>query len=178
MSRLSTINPSDASGLAATLFADIKKTVGKVPNTYATIGTHSPESLQAILAFDGVVGTTSLSKSDLEAIKLAVSAYVGCDYCVAAHSLMGKMAGLSPDDLRQLRAGAPTGKANLDALTHFVRTLVSTQGTVSAEEVRAVQDAGYSDRQLIEIALTISSITFTNLVNRINDTAIDFPAVQ
>jgi len=42
----------------------------------------------------------------------------------------------------------------------------------------AVRAAGYTDRQIIEINLAIASITFTNLVNRVNDTTIDFPAVK
>ncbi|GHC71946.1 alkyl hydroperoxide reductase AhpD [Pseudorhodoferax aquiterrae] len=178
MSRLSAIHPAQAEGLAATLFAGITKAVGKVPNAYATVGTHSPESLAAILALDQALGKTSLSRSEVETIKLAVSAHAGCDYCVAAHSLMGKMAGLAPDALRQIRTGGDTGQDKLDALLHYVRTLVSTQGTVPAADVQAVQAAGYSERQLIEIALAIAAITFTNLVNRVNDTVIDFPAVQ
>jgi uncharacterized peroxidase-related enzyme len=178
MSRLIAINPASAEGLSATLFAGIKKAVGKVPNAYATIGTHSPESLSAALALDQALGKASLSRSEIETIKLAVSAHAGCDYCVAAHSLMGKMAGLSPDALRNIRAGGETGQEKLDALLRFVHTLVSTQGTVPAAEVEAVQAAGYSGRQLMEIALAVASITFTNLVNRINDTEVDFPAVD
>ncbi|KAF1055465.1 MAG: hypothetical protein GAK43_00259 [Stenotrophomonas maltophilia] len=177
MSRLTAINPTDATGLAAELFTGIKKAVGKVPNAYAAIGTHSPESLAALLALDEVVGKTSLAKAEIEAIRLTVSAYAGCDYCVAAHSLMGKMAGLSPEALQQIRNGGAPGSERLDALTHYVRTLVSTQGTVPAAAVEALQAAGFSDRQLIEIALVIASITFTNLVNRTNDTTVDFPAV-
>lgn len=149
-----------------------------MPNAYAVIGTHSPESLAAALALDQALAKTSLARGELEVVKLAVSAHVGCDYCVAAHSLMGKMTGLSPDELRQIRTGGGTGKEKLDALLYFVRQLVSTRGTIPAKEVEAMQAAGYSSRQLIEIALAVSSATFTNLVNRINDTDIDFPAVD
>lgn len=178
MSRLSAVHPTQAEGLAATLFAGITKAVGKVPNAYATVGTHSPESLAAILALDQALAKSSLTRADIEAIKLAVSAHAGCDYCVAAHSLMGQKAGLADDALRQIRVGHDTGQGRLDALLRFVRTLVQTQGTVPANEVEAVRAAGYSERQLIEIALAVSTITFTNLVNRINDTEIDFPAVK
>ena len=66
---------------------------------------------------------------------------------------MGKIAGLSPDELKRTRAGEATGNAKRDALVHFVRTLVSTQGTVAATAVEAVRAAGYTDAQLIEIAL-------------------------
>jgi alkylhydroperoxidase family enzyme len=59
----------------------------------------------------------------------------------------------------------------------FVRILVNTRGTVAADEVDAVRAAGYSEQQVIETSLAVASITFTNLVNRINDTTLDFPAV-
>ncbi|MGF6723226.1 putative peroxidase-related enzyme [Paraburkholderia sp. GAS41] len=177
MSRLTAINPEAATGAAAELFAKIKKAAGKVPNAYATIGTHSPAALGSILGVEAILASSSLAKADIEAIKLAVSEVAGCDYCVAAHTLMGKFAGLSQDVMKQVRAGSATGDAKRDALVRFVRTLVQTHGTVPVEDVNAVRDAGYSEQQLIEVSLAIASITFTNLVNRINDTTVDFPAV-
>ncbi|CAG4894424.1 carboxymuconolactone decarboxylase family protein [Paraburkholderia gardini] len=177
MSRLSTLNPAEATGATADLFAAIRKAAGKVPNAYATIGTHSPEGLGAMLAVDAVISHGSLEKADIETIKLAVSEVAGCDYCIAAHTLMGKFAGLSQEAMKQVRAGDATGDARRDALVRFVRTLVDTRGTVPAAELDAVRDAGYSERQVIEICLAVASITFTNLVNRVNDTTLDFPAV-
>jgi uncharacterized peroxidase-related enzyme len=177
MSRLTTINPADATGATADIFAVIKKAVGKVPNAYATIGTNGPEALGAMLAADAVIGKGTLTKSDVEAIRLAVSEKAGCDYCVAAHTLMGKLAGLSPETMKQVRGGQDTGDTKRDALLRFVRSLIGTSGTVPAAEVDAVQAAGYTERQIVEISLTIAQITFTNLMNRVNDTTLDFPAV-
>lgn len=177
MSRLSSIKPEEATGVAADVFAKIRKAVGKVPNAYATIGTHSPEALASILGVEAVLAGGALSKPDIEAVKLAVSEVAGCDYCLAAHTLAGKFAGLAPETMKQIRAGDASGDAKRDALVHFVRLLVQTRGTVAEAEVQAIRAAGYTERQLVEIALAIASITFTNLVNRINDTTLDFPAV-
>lgn len=177
MSRLSAIKPDAATGETADLFAKIRKAVGKVPNAYATIGTHSPAALGAMLATDAVIGAGALSKADIETVKLAVSEVAGCEYCVAAHTLAGKYAGLSPETMKEVRAGEASGDAKRDALVQFVRVLVTTRGTVPEAAVGAIREAGYTERQLMEIALAVSSITFTNLVNRINDTTIDFPAV-
>jgi uncharacterized peroxidase-related enzyme len=177
MSRISTVQPAEATGAAAELFAKIKKAAGRVPNAYATIGTHSPAALANMLGTDQVLSAGSLSKSDIEAIKLAVSEINGCDYCVAAHTLMGKLSGLPADAMKQVRAGEATGDAKRDALVRFVRLLVSSSGTVAASELDAVRAAGYSEQQVIEALLAVSSITFTNLVNRVNDTTLDFPAV-
>lgn len=178
MTRLTTIRPETATGAAAELFAKIKKAAGKVPNAYATIGTHSAEVLSAALAFDAAVAASTLGKPDIEVIKLVVSEHAGCDYCVAAHTLMGKRAGLSDEQMRQVRSGAASGDAKRDALATYVGTLVGTRGTVPAEAVATIRAAGYTERQIIEINLAIASITFTNLVNRVNDTTLDFPAVD
>jgi uncharacterized peroxidase-related enzyme len=179
MSRISTPAIESATGATAQVYAQIKKAAGKVPNTYAAIGALAPEALQAILHADGeVLGASSLTRQEQETIKLVVSVAAGCDYCVAAHSLLGKLTGLKPDVLQHLRNGQPTGDAKRDALAHFVRTVASTSGTISEQEFAAIKAAGYTDRQLVEISLAIAVTTFTNVFNRINDTDVDFPAVS
>jgi uncharacterized peroxidase-related enzyme len=176
MSRIPTPAVETATGATAEVFAQIKKAAGKVPNTFASIGAHGPAALKAMLNADAVLAAGSLSKQDQETIKLTVSAAVGCDYCEAAHSMLGKLAGLKPDTLKPIRAGRPTGDAKRDALVHFVRLLVQTHGTVSDEEFQAIRAAGYTDAQLVDISLALAVITFTNVFNRINDTTLDFPA--
>ncbi|GLU31178.1 carboxymuconolactone decarboxylase family protein [Trinickia caryophylli] len=178
MSRLRTIKPEDATGPLAEVFSAIRKAVGKVPNTYAVIGTQSHDALGAALAFDAAVGRGTLAKADIEIVKLVVSEFSGCDYCIAVHTFVGKANGLAGEAMKAARAGASTGDAKRDALVAYVRALVGTRGTVPAETVEAVRRAGYTDRQLIEINLAIASITFTNLVNRVNDTPLDFPKVD
>jgi uncharacterized peroxidase-related enzyme len=178
MSRIHTPALDTATGATAEVYAAIKKVVGSVPNTFATIGAHGPEALKAVLAADGVLAAGTLSKQDQETIKLVVSSVVECHYCVAAHSLLGKMSGLSQDALREIRAGGRTGDTKRDALIHFVTLLAETSGTVSMEEFAAIRAAGYTDRQLVEISLAIAVTVFTNVFNRINDTVIDFPAVN
>jgi uncharacterized peroxidase-related enzyme len=179
MSRISTAPIESATGATAQVYAQIKKAAGKVPNTYAAIGALGVEALQAILHADGeVLAAGSLSKQEQETIKLVVSVAAGCDYCVAAHSLLGKLTGLKPDVLQHLRNGQSTGDAKRDALAHFVRTLASTSGTIGEQEFAAIKAAGYTDRQLVEISLAIAVTTFTNVFNRINDTDVDFPAVS
>src|SRR6201999_601296 len=177
MSRLSVPNLNSATGATAEVYAQLKKSIGSVPNTFAAIGAYGPAALKAVLAADAVLASGSLSKRDQETIKVIVSGVAGCDYCVAAHSLLGKLAGLKPDELRNIRDGKPTGDAKRDALARFVRKLSETSGTVSDEEFAAIKAAGYSDAQLVEISLAFATTVFTNVFNRINDTEIDFPAV-
>ncbi|WP_455289463.1 carboxymuconolactone decarboxylase family protein [Cupriavidus necator] len=175
--RLHTTPVAQATGQAAELFGVIRKAVGKVPNTYATIGSNAPAALALALQADQVLKGGALSALELEAINLSVSEHSGCDYCVAAHSLTGKMAGYTEAQTRQLRRGSYPDDAKIDALTRFVVEVVSTRGTLPAASLEAVRVAGYSDVQIVEAIQAVSAILFTNMVNRVNDTTLDFPAV-
>jgi uncharacterized peroxidase-related enzyme len=177
MSRLSVPNLETDTGPSGQVYAQIKKAVGTVPNTYAAIAAHGPGALKSVLAADAVLAAGSLTKQDREVIKLVISTAGGCDYCVAAHSYLGKLAGLKPEELKNIRDGRPSGDAKRDALAAFVRKLARSSGTVSDEDFAAIKAAGYSDAQLVEISLAFATTVFTNVFNRINDTDIDFPAV-
>jgi hypothetical protein len=76
---------------------------------------------------------------------------------VAAHSLLGKLTGLNPDELKKIRDGEPTGDAKRDALVRFVRTLAKTSGTVSNADFAAIKAAGYTDAQLVDISLAFAT---------------------
>jgi len=119
-----------------------------------------------------------LSRQDQETIKLVVSEIAGCDYCVAAHSLLGKMAGLKPETLKQIRAGEPTGDTKRDALVRFVPTYSTTSGTSDEEEFSPSGRPRYTEAAMVDISFGDSrQRSSPNVFNRINDTAIDFPRI-
>lgn len=175
MARFAAVPADQASGATAEVYAGIKQALGKVPNAYAALGTLAPEALKAMLAADKVLAAGPLSKPDQETVKLVISELAECDYCVAAHSMVGKMVGLSAETMNAIRQGASTGDAKRDALVRFVRAIALTPGTLPQDQVQALQTAGYSGEQIVHIGLAISVITFTNAFNRINDTVVDFP---
>lgn len=179
MSRIAIPAIESATGATAEVYAQVKKIAGgNVPNLFAALGHLAPASLAAVLNAEGALASSSLSKQDLETIKLLVSEQTGCDYCVAAHHMLGKMVGLSADALGAIRSGQATGDAKRDALVRFVSNLQNTRGTISEDEFAAIRHAGYTDTQLAEISLAIAMTIFTNSFNRINDTDVDFPAVR
>ena len=178
MPRLHTVTVAEATGHAAELFGAVKKAVGKVPNSYVGIGSNSPVALEAVLNLEASLKKSSLSARDIEVVKLVVSETTGCDYCLAAHTLMGKKIGLSREAILALRHAEPSGDARDDALARFVLYLLNTSGTVPAAEVAVVRQAGITDAQLVDVTMAVASIAFTNLFNRINDTTLDFPAAD
>ncbi len=176
MTRLTQQAVSAASGKTAQLFTAIQGAMGKVPNAYADIGGNSAVALEAALGLDAALRKSSLAARELETIRLAVSEAAGCDYCLAAHTLMASKNGIDQAASIALRQGTDSGDASLDALATFARSLVTSRGTTAPDTVALVKAAGYSDAQIVDTLLAISAITFTNLFNRVNDTVLDFPA--
>ena len=175
MNRLHTVNVAEASEEAAPLFSAIRQAMGKVPNAYTTVGSNAPAVLGVVLQGSAVLKKGTLGARRIEAINLAVSEATSCDYCVAAHTMAAKAAGYSLEQTRKLRSGAYDEDAKIDALIKFAVQVVTTRGTLPAETVQAVREAGYEDRQVIETLAVVDAILFTNMVNRVYDTTLDFP---
>lgn len=178
MSRFAIPSVDSATGATADIYAHVRKIAGgRVPNTYAALGYLAPDSLAAVLNTQRALSAGSLSQQDLQTIKLLVSVKAGCDVCIAAHSHVGKLAGLSADTLRAIRGAQTTGDTKRDALARFVSYLLTSSDTVSLDEFNAIRAAGYSDTQLAEMSIAIGVAAITSTFNRINGTKVDFPAV-
>src|SRR5260370_583281 len=128
MNRLHFVPVAEATGHAAQLFAAIKSAVGMVPNAYVGIASNSPHALEAALNLDAALKKGSLSGREIEAVKLVVSDVADCEYCLAAHTMIGKMQGLDAAAMSALRRGQASGDAKLDALSSLARALVETRG--------------------------------------------------
>ncbi|CAB3750288.1 carboxymuconolactone decarboxylase family protein [Paraburkholderia solisilvae] len=178
MPRLHTIALSEATGRAAELFKGVKAAVGKVPNSYVGIGGNSPVALEALLNLEASLKKSSLSARDIEVVKLVVSETTGCDYCLAAHTMVAQKFGFDREAILALRQIRPSGDARNDTLAWFVRHLLTTTGTVQTDVVAVVKEAGVTDEQIVDLTMAVAAIVFTNLFNRINDTTLDFPAAD
>ena len=174
MPRLNIVTPEQATGQTQELYNAIKRAVGGVPNIYQGIG-NSAAALEGVLHIDEVLKKGRLTAAEIEAIKLTVSEAYGCNYCLAAHSLLGKKAGLTDEEVIGIRRGA-SQKPKIGALVKFVSAAIQPRARVSDDEVRAVKAAGYDDAQIAESLLTVAQTVFTNLFNRVHQTPLDFPA--
>lgn len=173
MPRLNVITPEQATGPTKQLYGAIKSKVGTVPNIYQGIA-NSARALEALLQIGGALEEGALTAAEREAIKLAVSEAYGCEYCLAAHSLLGKKAGLTDQEIISVRRGI-SQQPKLAALVRFVSAAIPPHARISDDQLRAVQAAGYSDAQITEALLTVAQTVFTNLFNRVHQTTVDFP---
>ncbi len=176
MSRIHQISPENATGPAADLFVAIKGKLGMVPNMMRAVA-NSPAALGAYLQFSGSLAGGSLSNQQRELIALAVGQANQCDYCLAAHSALGKMAGLSPDQIRDARRGSAVD-SNSDALLRFAGKLVQERGHVSDADLQELRDHGFTDGDITEVVANVALNIFTNYFNHVADTDIDFPQAE
>lgn len=177
MSRIPTPTSIEASPAASQpLLEAVKKQLGSAPNMFRLIGT-SPAALEGYLGLSGALGKGQLDLKTRQRIALAVAERNGCDYCLSAHTYLGKnLAKLDDAEMDANRDGG-SSDVNAAAAVRFAVRLVQERGHVSPADVEAVKAAGYSDAQLIEIVLHVALNTLTNYVNVVAATDIDFPVV-
>ena len=177
MSRLPTPASIETSPAAAQpMLQAVKKQLGVVPNLFRLVGT-SPVALEGYLGLNGALAKGALEAPTRERIALAVAEVNGCDYCLSAHSYLGKnLAKLSDTEIAANRGGG-SSDPKADAAVRFAVKLVHARGHVSDVDLQAVRQAGYSDAQVIEIVLHVALNTLTNYVNEVARTEIDFPVV-
>lgn len=176
MNRLSKVNPEQASGRAKELLDGVKAKLGMVPNMMRAMAS-SPAVLDAYQQFSGALSKGSLSPKTREQIALAVGQVSGCDYCVAAHSAIGKMSGLTPEQIRDSRLGTAVDKRTEAALRLALR-IVETRGEVSDLDISSARGADLDDGAIAEVAANTALNLFTNYFNHIADTEIDFPRAE
>jgi uncharacterized peroxidase-related enzyme len=177
MSRLPVLATIEASPAAAQpLLEAVKKQLGIVPNLFRVVG-NSPAALEGYLGLNGALGKGLLDARTRERIAIAVAELNGCDYCLSAHTYLGKnLAKLDDAELAANREGG-SSDAKADAALRFATKVVRERGHVSDADVQTVKAAGYSDAQVIEIVLHVALNTLTNYVNEVAKTEIDFPVV-
>jgi uncharacterized peroxidase-related enzyme len=158
------------------LLQAVKKQLGIVPNVFRLVS-NSAAALEGYLGLSGALGKGKLPAQTRERIALAVAEINGCDYCLSAHTYLGKnLAHLDDAEMTANRSGA-SNDPMADAAVRFAAKVVRERGHVSDEDVRAVKMAGYDDAQIVEIVQHVALNTWTNYINLVAQTEIDFPVV-
>jgi uncharacterized peroxidase-related enzyme len=173
MSRLNQIATETASDRARTLLDAVKSKLGIVPNMTRAMA-NSPAVLDGYLQFSGALGKGSLSARVREQISLAVAQANACDYCLAAHSAIGRAVGLTADQVRDSRLGKAVDP-RADALVRLAVQVVRTRGQVSDADLDEVREAGFDDGAIAEVVAHVALDVFTNYFNNVAQTDVDFP---
>lgn len=176
MSRIAAIDPSQAQANVRETLGGVQKMLGATPNLFR-VAAQAPSALDAMVGHFGAAARGTLRAGVREAIALTVAEANGCDYCLSAHTVLGKGAGLSEPDIARAR-DASSDDPKSTAILRFARALVLARGRVGESDLEALRAAGVSDSETLEVISNVVLNIFTNYVNLVADTEIDFPIVR
>lgn len=153
----------------------VNSKMGKVPNLYATIG-YSSSALKAMLDSEATLANdSSFTAKEREAINLIVSQVNNCDYCLAAHTMIGKMRGFSEEDTIAIRK-AQYNDAKLNAVILLAQSIATNKGTADQATLDRFFEAGYDEKALVDVIALVALRSFTNYVFATTKIPVDFPA--
>jgi uncharacterized peroxidase-related enzyme len=158
------------------LMEQLNTRFGFVPNLAATMA-ESPAMLEGFVSLQSLFASSSLSGVEREVIAMTVAFDNQCAYCMAAHSTAARRHGASEDVLRAVRAGGLPADARLAALSSLTHQLVRKRGQISAEDISAFLEAGFTQSQLLELLIGVSMTTLASYMYHIAQTPPD-PAFQ
>lgn len=175
MSRLALHTTSQAPAASQPLLQQIQQAFGTVPNMFKAVS-NSPAALQSMWGSFGALGGGSIDAQLGEQIAVAVADRNACEYCLAAHTALGRKAGVSSQDMQAAQQGESSNPKTAAAL-RFALKLVNDRGQVSDHDVQALREVGFHDGQIVEILAHVALNLFTNYVNLAFAVPVDFPAV-
>lgn len=176
MPRIAAVEPERASPSARPLLEAVNQKLGVTPNMMRTMAQSAPV-LEGYLALNAALAKGSLGRRVGEQVALLTAEQNGCTYCAAAHTALGKGAGLSEADIEEARAGRAADGRAAGAL-ELARSLLERRGHVTDADVAAAREAGLSDGEIGEVVAHVALNVFTNYFNTLAGTDVDFPAVR
>jgi AhpD family alkylhydroperoxidase len=154
------------------IFDNLKKGIGMVPNLYALMA-YSDTALETYLNFQNA--KTSLSKREKEVVNLVVSQENDYRYCQSAHTVLGKMNGLTDEQILEVRGGTAGFDSQLDALARFTKEATANRGRVSADTLSKFLAAGYTKGSVVDVTIAIADKIVMNYLHNLTQIPIDFP---
>jgi len=176
MNRITQLDPAQATGKTKQLFDSVQSKLGAVPNLFRVLGT-APAALEGYLNFGSALGGGSLNAKVREQIALVVAESNLCGYCLSAHTFLGGKVGLTDKDIADARH-ASAGTDKTDAILKLARSIVVQRGEVSDADLKQVRASGLTDGDIVETIANVVVNIFTNYVNHVARTVVDFPEVK
>ena len=171
MARIDPIDRGLADGRARELLDELAAR-GTEPGPMARAMANAPALLRGYLDLSRAMKRSHLDRRVSERISLAVHEWLGCDYCVEAHSRAARALGLSEHDIALARQGTAIDP-KVAAMAAFAQQVHAAPAEITDEQVQELRELGYSDEQIAEVpglvALNVLTGAF-NLVAGIHST--------
>lgn len=176
MSHVQLIDIDQTSADRAAVLSQIQQAFGTVPNMFRAVA-NSPAALRSMWGSFGALGGGSIPAKLGEQIAVAVADRNRCEYCLAAHTVLGRKAGATAEEMTAAQSGHATDPKT-DTALRFALKLVEHRGQVAADDVHRLREAGFTDEGIVEIVAHVALNLFTNYVNVALNVPVDFPQVK
>ncbi len=176
MQRIHSVEPKTAQGRTKELLDTVQQAFGIIPNA-AKVMANSPAVLDSFLAFSTAMGGAKIGAKLHNQVKLTTSETNSCVYCTSILSAVAPSAGLSADDILTGRTGNSEDRRTKAALA-FANDVLESRGKVSNQQLASVRDAGFGDTEIVEIVASVVLGCFTNFLNNMADTELDFQKAE
>ncbi len=148
---------------------------GRIPGLHAVMA-EAPALLQAYQQLHQLFAeATSFDKDEIIVVWQTINVAHACHYCVPAHTGIAKMMQVDDAITEALRNETPLPDARLEALRSFTLAVVRGRGNVDDAAVQAFLEAGFSQRQVLEVVLGVAQKVMSNYTNHLAQTPIDPP---
>jgi uncharacterized peroxidase-related enzyme len=171
MARISLIEPEQATPEVKEIYdGKLKGKPGSIQKALA----HRPAMLGNFLSFYASVGR-SLDRKLYEAVYLRTSLINGCHYCTQHHIQSGKRGGLTPVEMKALKAGdySSFGEKEQAGLRYAEKLARTPDGATDADFAELKKH--FSDEQLVDLHMLIGLANLTNRVTGPLDLPVEFP---
>lgn len=176
MSRITQLDPATATGKAKQIFDRVQGNLGSVPNLFRVLGV-APAALEGYLSLGSALAGGGFDAKIREQIALTVAETNLCGYCLSAHTFLGNKVGLSSSDIANARHANATADKT-DAILKLARNIVLERGEISDADLDQARAGGLSDGDIVETVANVVVNIFSNYVNHVARTAVDFAEVK
>lgn len=176
MTRIAPLDPQTTSGQAKHLFDGVQGKLGAVPNLIRVLG-NAPAALKGYLSFSAALADGGFSPKVREQLALTVAETNQCAYCLSAHSFLGGKLGLTQQELADARKATAVDQRT-EAILKLAQGIVVRRGVLESTELKQARQAGLTDGEIVETVAHVALNIFSNYINHIAGTVIDFPEVS
>ncbi len=174
MSIIETASPENVTGLAAKIYADDLEHLGYVPD-HTRVMAVNPE---AYLAWEGLIGAIAggMDKRRYELVTLAAARGLKSQHCLLAHG--NKTLRYVPEDelTRIARDYTTAGISDAEvAMMAFAEKVSTGASEMTDADSQTLRDAGYSDREIVDIALAAAARNYFSRAIQALAVAVDVP---
>lgn len=156
------------------LLARSQESFGRIPGLHAVMA-EAPGLLDGYQQLHKLFLESSFDDDEKTVVWQAINVENECHYCVPAHTGIAKMMGVDDEITNALRDENPLPNAKLEALRDFTLSLVRQRGELDDTTVQAFLDAGYTQRNILEVILGYAQKVMSNYTNHIAQTPVDEP---